>query len=139
MVIDLRTREDIEGTIKAGVLEQGTVDLLTATGLGERMRRDGSVHHGINLAFAGDQRRIDLFELTGGRSVTVYAQHEVLKDLIARRLEDGGDLRFGVEDTGVEGVEGERPTISFTHEGGRARSSATSSWAATARAPSPAT
>src|SRR5919202_6798574 len=99
VVIDLRTREDIEETIKAGVLEQGTVDLMTRTGVGDRMLRDGFVHHGINLAFSGELHRIDMFELTGGRAVTVYEQHEVLKDLIQRRLADGGDLRFGVADT----------------------------------------
>jgi p-hydroxybenzoate 3-monooxygenase len=117
VVIDLRTRQDIEETIKAGVLEQGTVDLMTQTGVGDRMKRDGFVHHGINLAFAGQMHRIDLHELSGGRSVVVYAQHEVLKDLIAKRLEDGGDIRFGVTDTRVEGLDTERPTISFRHDG----------------------
>ncbi len=117
VVIDLQTRENIEGTIKAGILEQGTVDLLRQTGVGDRMSRDGFVHHGINLAFSGGLHRINLFELTGGRAVMVYAQHEVLKDLIAKRLEDGADIRFGADDTEVEGVEGDRPTIRFTHEG----------------------
>jgi p-hydroxybenzoate 3-monooxygenase len=117
VVIDLRTREDIEETIKAGVLEQGTVDLMSQTGLGDRMHRDGFVHHGINLAFNGELHRINMYELTGGRAVTVYAQHEVLKDLIAKRLEDGGDIRFGVSDTTVDGLTGDRPTIGFTHEG----------------------
>jgi p-hydroxybenzoate 3-monooxygenase len=117
VVIDLRTRADIEETIKAGVLEQGTVDLMTQTGVGDRMKRDGFVHHGINLAFGGRMHRIDLHELSGGRSVTVYAQHEVLKDLIARRLEDGGDIRFGVTDTSVEGIDSEQPTIRFQHDG----------------------
>jgi p-hydroxybenzoate 3-monooxygenase len=116
-VIDLRTREDIEQTIKAGVLEQGTVDLMTQTGVGDRLHRDGFVHHGINLAFGGEMHRINLNELSGGRSVTVYAQHEVLKDLIARRVADGGDVRFRVSDTAVEGIEGDRPTVRFTYEG----------------------
>src|SRR3954470_9945482 len=116
VVIDLRTRQDIEETIKAGVLEQGTVDLMTQTGVGDRLHRDGFVHHGFNLAFAGQLHRINMYELTGGRSVTVYAQHEVLKDLIARRLADGGDVRFGVTDTTVEGIDGDRPTIRFTHD-----------------------
>ena len=95
VVIDLRGRQEIEETIKAGVLEQGTVDLMTQTGVGDRMKRDGFVHHGINLAFAGQMHRIDLHELSGGRSVVVYAQHEVLKDLIAKRLQDGGDSGSG--------------------------------------------
>jgi p-hydroxybenzoate 3-monooxygenase len=117
VVIDLRTREDIEQTIKAGVLEQGTVDLMNATGLGDRMRRDGFVHHGINLAFNGELHRINLLEASGGRAVTVYAQHEVLKDLIAKRLADGGDVRFEVTDTAVDGIDTDRPTVRFTHEG----------------------
>jgi p-hydroxybenzoate 3-monooxygenase len=117
VVIDLRGRQEIEETIKAGVLEQGTVDLMTQTGVGDRMKRDGFVHHGINLAFAGQLHRIDLHELSGGRSVVVYAQHEVLKDLIAKRLQDGGDIRFGVSDTKVEGLDTEHPTVSFQHEG----------------------
>jgi p-hydroxybenzoate 3-monooxygenase len=117
VVIDLRSRQEIEETIKAGILEQSTVDLLRQTGLGDRMMRDGFVHHGINLAFAGGLHRINMYELTGGRAVMVYAQHEVLIDLIARRLADGGDIRFGVSDTQVEGLESEQPTVRFTHEG----------------------
>jgi p-hydroxybenzoate 3-monooxygenase len=117
VVIDLRSRDDIEQTIKAGVLEQGTVDLMTQTGVGDRLHRDGFVHHGINLAFNGELHRINLFEASGGRAVTVYAQHEVLKDLIAKRLADGGDVRFQVAETTVEGIQSDRPTIRFTHEG----------------------
>jgi p-hydroxybenzoate 3-monooxygenase len=117
VVIDLRTRADIEETIKAGVLEQSTTDLMDQTGIGERMHRDGFLHHGINLAFNGEMHRINMYELTGGRAVMVYAQHEVLKDLIAKRLADGGDLRFGITDTTVEGLDGDRPTIHFTHGG----------------------
>ena len=117
VVIDLRTRQDIEETIKAGVLEQSTIDLMDQTGVGDRMHRDGFLHHGINLAFAGEMRRINMYELTGGRAVMVYAQHEVLKDLVAKRLADGGDLRFGVSGTTVDGLTGDRPTIRFAHEG----------------------
>ena len=75
------------------------------------------VHHGINLAFPGGMHRINLYELSGGRSVMVYAQHEVLKDLIAKRLADGGDVRFGVTDTQVDEFLTEQPKIRFTHEG----------------------
>ena len=108
VVVDVQTRGSIEQTIKAGILEQGTVDLLRRTGVGDRLMRDGFVHHGINLAFRGGMHRID---------VMVYAQHEVLIDLIARRLADGGDVRFGVSDTEVEGIDTEQPRITFTHEG----------------------
>src|SRR5690348_10476089 len=117
VVVDIQTRDTIEQTIKAGILEQGTVDLMRQTGVGDRLLRDGFVHHGINLAFEGGIHRINLTELSGGRSVTVYAQHEVLKDLIAKRLADGGDVRFGVSDTAVDGIDGDQPTIRFTHEG----------------------
>jgi p-hydroxybenzoate 3-monooxygenase len=117
VVLDVQSRASIEQTIKAGILEQGTVDLLRDTGVGERMLRDGAVHHGINLAFSGGLHRIDLAELSGGRSVTAYAQHEVLIDLIARRLADGADIRFEVADTAVDGIDTERPTIRFVHEG----------------------
>lgn len=127
VVIDLQTRRDIEETIKAGILEQGTVDLMRQTGVGDRMMRDGFVHHGINLAFSGGLHRINMYELTGGRAVMVYAQHEVLIDLIARRLADGGDIRFGVSDTHVEGLDTERPTIRFAPtRAARSRWSATS-------------
>ena len=117
VVVDVQTRESIEQTIKAGILEQATVDLLRQTGVGDRMMRDGFVHHGINLAFSGGLHRIDLYELTGGRSVMVYAQHEVLIDLIAKRLADGGDVRFGISDTTVDGIDTDQPTISFTQDG----------------------
>jgi p-hydroxybenzoate 3-monooxygenase len=119
VVIDLQSRETIEQTIKAGILEQGTVDLMLQTGVGGRMVRDGFVHHGINLAFRGGIHRINLLELSGGRAVMVYAQHEVLKDLIAKRLGDGADIRFGVADTAVEDLTGEQPRITFTQDGER--------------------
>jgi p-hydroxybenzoate 3-monooxygenase len=117
VVIDRRSREDIEGTIRAGVLEQGTVDLMTETGVGQRMKREGFVHHGIYLRFNGRSHRINMFDLTGGRAVTVYAQHEVLKDLIKARLEAGGQILFGVDDVRVEDVTTEHPKIRFTHDG----------------------
>ncbi|QUH00130.1 4-hydroxybenzoate 3-monooxygenase [Saccharopolyspora erythraea] len=117
VVVDTRTRDEIEGTIRAGVLEQTSVDLMSATGVGDRVKRQGQVHHGIELRFGGQGHRIDFADLTGGRGVTIYPQHEVLKDLIAKRLADGGDIRFGVSDVRVEGVDGDSPAIRFT-EGG---------------------
>ena len=94
VVLDNRSRAEIEATIRAGVLEQGTVDLLNGLGLGERMQREGAVHHGIELRFAGRGHRIDLSGLTGGKAITVYAQHEVIKDLVAARLGAGGAIVF---------------------------------------------
>lgn len=113
VVLETRSRDDVEGTIRAGVLEQATVDLLTETGLGERLHREGHPHKGIELRFAGRGHRIDFSGLTGGRAVTVYPQHEVLKDLIAQRLADSGDIRFGATVTTVEGITSDTPTIRF--------------------------
>ncbi|MCP3656236.1 MULTISPECIES: 4-hydroxybenzoate 3-monooxygenase [Herbaspirillum] len=116
VVLETRTREDIESTIRAGVLEQGTMDILNETGVGERMKREGALHHGIELAFGGRRHRIDLTELTG-KAITVYAQHEVIKDLVAARLAAQGQLLFGVSGTSIEGVETSKPRVRFMHEG----------------------
>jgi p-hydroxybenzoate 3-monooxygenase len=121
VVLDKRDRGDIEETIKAGVLEQGTRDLMIETGVGDRMVQEGALHHGIYLRFNGRSHRIDMHRLTGGRAVTVYAQHEVLKDLIARRLDDGGQILFGVEDVAVDDATTDRPVIWFTQDGAQQR------------------
>ncbi|MDV6276407.1 4-hydroxybenzoate 3-monooxygenase [Rhodococcus erythropolis] len=118
IVLECRTREEVEGTIRAGVLEQNTVDLMVETGLGDRLKREGLEHHGIELRFGGRGHRIAFDELTDGRAVTVYPQHEVLKDLIARRLADGGDIRFGVSDARVRHHESDRPSITFVDSDG---------------------
>ena len=117
VVIESRSREAIEATVRAGVLEQGTVDLMNEIGAGERMRREGAVHHGIELRFDGRGHRIALSELTGGRAITLYAQHEVIKDLVAARLATGGRILFEARGIGVEGVETEAPQVRFVHEG----------------------
>ncbi|GGG28017.1 4-hydroxybenzoate 3-monooxygenase [Rhodococcoides trifolii] len=117
VVLESRTRDEVEGTIRAGVLEQNTVDLMVDTGLGDRLKREGLVHTGVELRFDGHGRRIDFEELTG-RAVTVYPQHEVLKDLIERRLLDGGDVRFGVTDVAVAGHTTDAPTVSFVDSDG---------------------
>jgi p-hydroxybenzoate 3-monooxygenase len=118
VVLELRTRSEIESTIRAGVLEQGTVDLLAEVGVGERMKREGAVHRGINLRFEGQTHRIDLHELTGGKAITLYAQHEVIKDLVAARLQAGGELLFEVSDVSLHEVESRGPRIRFRHQGG---------------------
>ena len=117
VVIESRSRKEIEATIRAGVLEQGTVDLLKATGVGERMQREGFVHEGIYLRFAGRSHRIDFPSLTGGRSIMVYAQHEVIKDLVAARLAAGGTLLFEVKDAAVYDLDSREPKVRFHHDG----------------------
>ena len=111
----------MEARIRAGVLEQGVVDLLTEAGAGERLAREGLVHGGIELQFAGERHRIDMSALTGGKAITVYGQTEVVKDLIQARLDSGRPLLFEVDDVTLEGIESERPSVLFTHEGSRQR------------------
>ena len=113
VVLESRSRRDVEETIRAGVLEQGTVDLLSEAGVGERLKREGFLHQGINLRFARRNHRIDFPSLTGGRSVTVYAQHEVIKDLIKARLEAGGGILFEVQDVSIHDPDSESPKIRF--------------------------
>jgi len=117
VVLENRSRADIEATIRAGVLEQGTVDLLKAIGVGERMQREGAVHYGIELRFAGRGHRIDLSELTGGKAITVYAQHEVIKDLVAARLAAGGKIVFEAADVSVHDFDRTTPKIRFRDAG----------------------
>src|SRR6266702_7264212 len=116
VVLEARSRGEIESTIRAGVLEQGTMDLLNEAGLGARMLAEGAVHHGFELAFEGQRRRIALTELTG-HSITVYAQHEVIKDLVAARMAAGGALRFGVLETSLHDIDTDMPSIRYRHEG----------------------
>ena len=119
VVLELRDREYVEGRVRAGVLEQNTTDLLEQMGVGERMKREGLVHEGLELRFGGEGHRIDLTALTGGRSITVYGQQEVVKDLIAARLEAGLELMFEVEHVELDGIDTDRPSIAFTHRGER--------------------
>jgi p-hydroxybenzoate 3-monooxygenase len=117
VVLENRSRKDIEETIRAGVLEQGTVDLLTGAGLGERMQREGFVHHGIELRFGGRGHRIDMHALTGGRAITVYAQHEVIRDLVKARLDAGSEILFEVEGVSVRDFDTDTPSIHFRKGG----------------------
>ncbi|RQT41587.1 4-hydroxybenzoate 3-monooxygenase [Burkholderia cepacia] len=116
VVLETRRREQIESTIRAGVLEQGTMDLLEASGVGERMKAEGALHHGFELAFDGKRRRIDLKALTG-RAITVYAQHEVIKDLVAARVAAGGSILFDVADVSIHNIDTSAPSIRFVHQG----------------------
>ncbi|WP_150954760.1 4-hydroxybenzoate 3-monooxygenase [Microbacterium testaceum] len=110
VVIDQRSRDEIESTIRAGILEQGTVELLDTLGDASRARTVGHRHDGIELRFEGEGHRID-FAASVGRAVWLYPQHEVLKDLIAARLEAGQDLRFGVTAERVDDADTDRPRV----------------------------
>jgi p-hydroxybenzoate 3-monooxygenase len=117
VVLERRERDYIEHRVRAGVLEQGTVDLLTESGVGDRMRREGLRHEGIELRFDGSGHRIDFPSLTGGRAITVYGQQEVVKDLIRHRLADGGTILFNVERAAPQDIASGSPSIRYTHDG----------------------
>jgi len=116
VVLEARPRDYVERRVRAGVLEQGSVDLLCDTGLGERLKRQGLRHEGIELRFDGEGHRVAMTELTG-RAITIYGQQEVVKDLIAARLAAGGEILFGVEDVRLEGLDSGTPSVRFRLEG----------------------
>ncbi|WP_329520866.1 4-hydroxybenzoate 3-monooxygenase [Spirillospora sp. NBC_01491] len=113
VVLEGRDRAYVEHRQRAGMLEQGTTDVLRGCGAGERLDREGLVHHGLELRFGGAGHRIPLTDLTG-RTVTVYAQTEIVKDLVALRLADGGDVRFGAR--AVE-IDPSGPSVTYRQDG----------------------
>ncbi|HEY6795253.1 MAG TPA: 4-hydroxybenzoate 3-monooxygenase [Kineosporiaceae bacterium] len=120
VIVENRSRDYVEARIRAGVLEQQTVDLLTEAGVGERLHREGLRHDGIHLQWPGERYHLNFPDLCG-RSVWVYGQTEVVKDLIEARVAAGQPLFFDVRDTAVHDVESERPRITFTDAAGAAR------------------
>ena len=117
VVVDHRTRDEIENTVRAGILEADSVRLLTDTGVSDRVHRDGIAHQGIDLRFGGQNHRIDFQGLVGERS-WLYPQTDVFIDLADARDRDGGDVRFGVRDTRVVDVTSDRPGILCTDADG---------------------
>jgi p-hydroxybenzoate 3-monooxygenase len=118
VILEARDRAYVEGRIRAGVLEQGTVDVLNDTGLGARMNKEGLLHHGTTLRFRGRNHHIDFVDLTG-KAVMVYGQHEVVKDIIARRLADGGRIEFEAADVAVHDIESDKPFITWRDKTGK--------------------
>ncbi len=117
VVLERRSRGYVEGRIRAGVLEQGTVELLDQAGVGERLHREGLIHGGIELAFGGRRHRIDFEDLTGGKAVTVYGQTEVTKDLNRAREAAGGDIVFEAEDVTLHDFDGDSPRLGYRKDG----------------------
>ncbi|SNX95841.1 p-hydroxybenzoate 3-monooxygenase [Geodermatophilus sabuli] len=117
VVLENRSRDYVEARIRAGILEQHTVDTLTAAGLGDRLQREGLEHRGIYLQYPGTRHKLDFPELCG-RTVWVYGQTEVTKDLIAAQLDGGPPLLFEVSDVRPEDVDGDSPRIRFTDADG---------------------
>ena len=117
VVLESRSRQYCEERVRAGVLEQGTVDLLVEMGVGERLKCEGLVHHGVYLRFGGNTHRIDFGDLTGGKGITIYSQHEVVKDLVAARLASGEPIYFEAESVAIHDLQSSKPSISFRMNG----------------------
>src|SRR5437588_10912217 len=110
VILENRSREYIESRIRAGLLEQWASDLLTQTGVGARMQREGMFHNGVYFAFGDALHHINFRDLVG-KGITIYGQQEVVKDLVARRLADGGEILFEVADVSVHDLLGSTPKI----------------------------
>jgi p-hydroxybenzoate 3-monooxygenase len=113
VILEARSRQYVEERVRAGVLEQGSVDLLVETGVGARLKKEGLVHYGIELSFNGQRRRIDFSDLTPGRSITVYGQQEVIKDLIRARMDTGAEIYFEASGVSLHGLDTTTPSIRF--------------------------
>ena len=119
VILENRSREHVIDRVRAGVLEQGTVDLMIQAGVGDRVGRDGLRHTGIYIAFNGERHRIDMADLTGGRAITIYGQNEVVKDLIGVRLRSGCELHFEVMDVQVADLDTTTPSVRYGLSGDR--------------------
>jgi p-hydroxybenzoate 3-monooxygenase len=117
VVLENKSRDYIEHRIRAGVLEQGSVELLEEAGVADRLKREGLVHHGIELQFDGERHRLPLTELTGGASIVIYGQTEVVKDLVSSRLAVDAPLLFEVEDVRLADIDSDCPRVQFSHDG----------------------
>src|SRR6188768_862948 len=113
VIVENRSREYVIDRVRAGVLEQGTVDLLNAMGVGERLRRAGLRHEGLYVSFRGSRHRIDLAELTGGKAITVYGQNEVVRDLIEARTATARPLYFEADRVEVSALHSDHPVLRF--------------------------
>jgi p-hydroxybenzoate 3-monooxygenase len=117
VIVENRSRDYVIDRVRAGVLEQGTVDLLNAMGVGAGLRRAGLRHEGLYVSFRGRRHRVDLADLTDGRAITIYGQNEVVRDLIDARLHTTRPLYFKAEHVSVDALESSNPVIRFRHDG----------------------
>ena len=117
VIVEDRARDYVIERVRAGVLEQATTDLMVTVGVGERLQREGMRHDGVQIAFNGQRHRIDFAGLTGGRGITIYGQNELVKDLIAARVQTGRPLLFECSDVSIGMLADSRPRLRFTHDG----------------------
>src|SRR5262252_11173206 len=116
VIIENRSRDYVIERVRAGVLEQGTVDMMIAMGVGERLQRQGLRHDGLYISFDRRRHHINMSELTGGKGITVYGQNEVVKDLIEARIATGRPIHFEVDDVSVNAMDSPQPLIRFLRE-----------------------
>src|SRR5882672_3010149 len=117
IIIERRSRDYVVGRVRAGVLEQGTVEMLDRAGVGARLRREGLVHEGFDILFGGVRHRVDLTGLTGGKKVVVYGQTEVTKDLLDARAAAGAKTVFEADDVSLHGFDTPRPSVRYESDG----------------------
>jgi p-hydroxybenzoate 3-monooxygenase len=117
VILENRSREYVEARIRAGVIEHAIAELLVEVGAGRRLRDEGIVHHGIELQFARERHRVPLSDLADGRTIVIYGQTELVKDLIALRLDSDRPLNFEVDDVTVHELDTDRPVVRYRHEG----------------------
>jgi p-hydroxybenzoate 3-monooxygenase len=117
IILENRSQDYVIERVRAGVLEQGTVDLMREAGVGTRLQQQGMRHEGIYVRFGGVRHRIDMAGLTGGRAITIYGQHEVVKDLIAARVASARPLYFDVSGVSVHELNTRAPHVRFLHDG----------------------
>ena len=117
VILERKSRDYVEGRVRAGVLEMGTVGLMERVGVDARMKKDGIVHGGIYISVNGTRQHVNIEELTGGSTVMVYGQTEVTKDLIAARLAHGGEIVFEAEDVSLHDIESDKPRVGYIKDG----------------------
>src|SRR6266850_3642948 len=117
IIIERRSRDYVVGRVRAGVLEQGTVEMLDRAGVGARLLLEGLVHEGFDILFGGVRHRVDLTGLTGGKKVVVYGQTEVTKDLLDARAAAGAKTVFEADDVSVHGFDTAHPRVRYHNDG----------------------
>ncbi|MEQ8393511.1 MAG: 4-hydroxybenzoate 3-monooxygenase [Thalassospira sp.] len=117
VILERKDRDYVEGRVRAGVLEMGTVDLMKRVGVDARMTKEGIIHGGIYISVNGKRTHVNIEELTGGATVMVYGQTEVTKDLIAARLAHGGEIVWEAEDVSLHDIDSDRPRVRYLKDG----------------------
>jgi len=117
VILECRNHDYVIDRVRAGVLEQFTVDLMTQMGVGARLHREGMRHDSVYLSFGGERHRVPLADLTGGKAIYVYGQNEVVKDLMEARIATRRPLHYEVQNVSVHNIDSAKPLIRYQAEG----------------------